>query len=772
MKSRIDRILNEYVSAKKEVFAGHPLGAFFRNEFPNYLYSAGIVDSEQYLVTGSVGQGNWATVPWVCIFDKNITTSATKGVYIVYLLAKDGKTLYLTFNQGCTDIRNSHSKSETIKIMRKRAAEIVDVIDSRGFASDENINLGSSLTDLAELYQKGTIFYKGYEQGNVPSSEILINDLKKMMEVYKDYVSMTKVEPIQLHGTGSFDSWDIIDEKTAIKHCDKSFFDYRQSGVPKDICWFFGADNMQPGESKDIQLMYNSAFYQGTIKNETSDRRRVRISWGSDLGRLFDEFNASGSTATFKIIGKDSYAVYINCGENEMSRTVLEKVIKSLEELGGKGTYSQIYEKYEDITGEVLTDGKKAGIRKTIEDNSSDSDNFRGNDIFYSVEGKGRGIWGLRNYKNELISCKDRVDLIKQYISAKGFNYEGDLIENFYLSLKSKPFVILAGTSGTGKTRLVKLFKEAIGAQMQLVPVRPDWSDSSDLFGYTDLSGNFKPGAIIDFIKRAEWDKDTPYFLCLDEMNLARVEYYLSDFLSVIETRDRNANGVIETESLVDESYFKSDDARKKYGRVYIPENLYIIGTVNMDETTFPFSKKVLDRANTIEFSYVNLSARAAFGGKAEKQTLDNSFLKNDYLYLHECDDEDLVDAICFDLEELNQILVKANLHVGYRVRDEICIYMMNNKKSGLLPEAVAFDHQIMQKILPRIQGSSSAIKDVLSEMFIKCAGDYAGFSGISVYEQMNSYLLSKPCKYPNSAKKIAFMMRRYEEDGFTSYWL
>lgn len=487
--------------------------------------------------------------------------------------------------------------------------------------------------------------------------------------------------------TGKFDSWEIIDENTAIKHCDKSFFDYRGSGVPKGICWFFGADDMEISETKIIKLIYNGAQYQGSIKNESSDRRRVRIFWSPELGNLFNGYNVPNAMATFKKIADDTYEVSIEGGEKEMT-------------------------------------------------------------------------------------IKEKIAAIKTYIAARGFNYEGDLIENFYLSLKSKPFVILAGTSGTGKTRLVKLFAEAIGAKMQLVPVRPDWSDSSDLFGHNDLSGQFHPGAIIDFVKQAEWDKDTPYFLCLDEMNLARVEYYLSDFLSIIETRDRKDNGAIETDALVDASYFQSQSAREKYGRVYLPENLYIIGTVNMDETTFPFSKKVLDRANTIEFSFVNLMSRATAGGQAVAQKLNNSFLKTDYLYLQDCDEEDLIDTICFNLEELNQILVKANLHVGYRVRDEISFYMMNNKKADLLNEDTAFDHEIMQKILPRVQGSSAAIKDVLSELFTKCAGDYTGFAGAAAYEQMIAYLDSKSCKYPNSAKKIAFMMRRYEEDGFTSYWL
>lgn len=777
MKQIVEKILNEYIDAKKAPFTGHPMGSFFRNDIPSFIYKTGIVDSKTHLITGSVGKGNWAMVPWICIFDRQITTSATKGVYIVYLLSKDGNTLYLTFNQGCTEIKNTHGKAKTIKIMRQKAAEIISQIDGRGFASDEKVNLGTGLTELGELYQRGTIFYKAYRKGNVPSSEELVDDLNKMMAIYREYTASLGLSTKQGSAEnvtpriGTFDSWEIIDENTAIKHCDKSFFEHNGSGVPKGITWFFDAEEMEPGETKQITIMYAGKSYQGRVANDSTDRRRVRVFWNTELGTLFNEFNIPNATATFKKIASDTYAVSIEGGEKEMEGTMLENVIKALEQLDGKGSYSQIYEAYEQITGQPLTDNKKAGIRRTIEINSADSTAFTGNDIFYSVEGKGKGVWGLRSYQAK-VSTKDRIAAVKAYIAARGFNYEGDLIENFYLSLKSKPFVILAGTSGTGKTRLVKLFAEAIGAKMQLVPVRPDWSDSSDLFGHNDLSGKFHPGAIIDFIKQAEWDRNTPHFLCLDEMNLARVEYYLSDFLSIIETRDRNENGVIETDALVDASYFQAKEAREKYGRVYLPENLYIIGTVNMDETTFPFSKKVLDRANTIEFSFVNLMAKATSGGKTVAQKLDNSFLKTEYLYLRDCDDEELIDNICFDLEELNQILVKANLHVGYRVRDEISFYMMNNKKAELLDFDAAFDHEIMQKILPRVQGSSSAIKKVLSELFAKCAGDYSGFAGAAAYEQMDSYLESKTCKYPNSAKKIAFMMRRYEEDGFTSYWL
>ena len=359
------------------------------------------------------------------------------------------------------------------------------------------------------------------------------------------------------------------------------------------------------------------------------------------------------------------------------------------------------------------------------------------------------------------ISTKDALSEIKNYIFARGFDYPDGLIENFYLSLKSKPFVILAGTSGTGKTRLVKLFAEAIGATFKLVSVRPDWSDGSDLFGHTDLNGNFIPGPVCSAFDTAISEPKRPVFLCLDEMNLARVEYYLSDFLSVIESREKE-NGHIVTEGI----------AQYEYG---IPENLYIIGTVNMDETTFPFSKKVLDRANTIEFSYVDLMPKQRTGEIFAPQNLPNSFLRTEYLVLAtDCaEDMELVEKICVELQDLNGKLVKANAHVGFRVRDEIVFYMLNNEKAGnLLSYEQAMDNEIMQKILPRIQGSSAAIKALLIDMFKFCMGSGSGIDADSgnVGEQMKTAAAS--AKYPESAKKIGYMMTRFEDDGFTSYWL
>ena len=503
--------------------------------------------------------------------------------------------------------------------------------------------------------------------------------------------------PSSSHTIGHFDSWEIIDESTAIKTCDKSFFEHNGSGVPKDICWFFQAEDIPSGESVQVTIRYNGSDYIAKVRNDSTDRRRIQILWTADLGKQFGRYAGT----------KESRARFSKLG-----------------------------------------------------------------DMLYEVS--------FENGGEEELAVKETIRGIKDYIEAKGFSYPDGLIENFYLSLKSKPFVILAGTSGTGKTRLVKLFAEAVGAntnngRYKMVSVRPDWSDSSDLFGHVDLNGKFIPGAIIDFVKRAELDSAHPYFLCLDEMNLARVEYYLSDFLSVIETRDLQAGHII-SDPLVSGTYYGSDAAAAgKYGTVPFPENLYVIGTVNMDETTFPFSRKVLDRANTIEFSFVDLTPPTEWAPVTPAPlNLGNGFLKTEYLLLAQCaDQQEAVNSYCLELQKLNRILQQANAHVGYRVRDEVVFYLLNNKAAELLPENEAIDNEITQKILPRIQGSSASIKNMLCELFRVCAGDYEGQNTESDLSSKMMTVAQKPdCKYPKSAQKIAFMVRRFEEDGFTSYWL
>ena len=370
----------------------------------------------------------------------------------------------------------------------------------------------------------------------------------------------------------------------------------------------------------------------------------------------------------------------------------------------------------------------------------------------------------IKEHSYTFLSNKDLITHIHSYITAKGFFYTREEVTNLFLSLKTKPFVILSGISGTGKTKIVQWFAESVGAteengQFTLIPIRPDWNDGSDLLGYVDIKGDFKQGPFTRVIEKAEQNPDDPYFVLLDEMNLARVEHYFSDVLSVMESRKWEAGEMV-TSTLLSAEVAQRD--------IRLPVNLYVIGTVNMDETTHPFSKKVLDRANTIEFNRVALSNLSFLEDEeeVEPKLVQDHMFRSKYLHLKDLylGNQDLVQKVTAELEEINKSLILTNAHIGYRVRDEICFYLAYNEESDLMDFNTAFDHCILQKILPRISGSDSRVDRLLR-------GLYQLFT-TKEYSDDPAWNESGTARYPKSAAKVVEMLGRLEEDGFTSYWI
>ncbi|MEK5061724.1 ATPase [Paenibacillus sp. FSL H7-0326] len=587
----LSQIMNTYLQAKTEPFAQHPLGTLVRNSIPSQLKDL-LSLNEQYKVQGSVGQGNWATIPWIALMDKRITQTTQQGEYIVYLFSEDMQSVYLTFIQGVTEPLKQ-GKLRGYEYLKQKTQEIRSLIPLDGLHKDEDIYLMEK-SGLGRDYQVSTVAYIKYNRDSLPEDEVLLQDLESLVSNYKQYV-------------------DIVLQDRA---------------------------------------------------DETTPEEEIT-------------------------------PVSINVGE--------------------------------------------------------------------------------------------QLEQVKQYIHHKGFLYPDSLMENFYLSLKTKPFVILAGVSGTGKTKLVKLFAEALGAtmangQFTLIPVRPDWSDPSDLLGYKDLSGVFRPGRLTEVLVEASKpeNKNKPYFICLDEMNLARVEYYFSDLLSVMETQEWQGSRIV-TSALIGPESLRDED-QSLYGGLTLPDNVYVIGTVNMDETTHPFSKKVLDRANTIEFNYINLEQFPSDGVEIddfESSSTNNAFLRSEYLQLTDMYSAypELVGSTTDKLVKINNILEEIHSHVGFRIRDSICFYMAYNQRFELLPEDNAFDGQLLQKILPRIQGSSLSVKKVLLLLMQEAIGKSISVRDLlddasDLYIKYGSKQQAEEVKYPQSARKLAFMIRRLEEDGFTSYWL
>ncbi len=380
--------------------------------------------------------------------------------------------------------------------------------------------------------------------------------------------------------------------------------------------------------------------------------------------------------------------------------------------------------------------------------------------------------------KTTEIASSEWLPNVHAYIASKGFDYSLEDVANFYLALRTKPLVILAGISGTGKTQLVRQFAKAIGygdeRHCVLIPVRPDWADNSDLVGYRNIEGKFEQQKLLKVLQDAMAHPDELFFVTLDEMNLARVEHYFSDFLSVIETRERTEDSLITTSSIV------SDASVNRGVPVTIPQNLMIVGTVNMDETTHPFSRKVLDRANAIEMNEIHLPWAGIELQAVEplKGIYADSFV-SPYVNSIELSAEQktALKPVITMLENINSILEPAGLHFGYRVRDELAFYISQHSDLGLAAAGVmsvddALDYQLMQKVLPRIQGSAMSVLSVLLNLLKELSGaDIKADMELPAVETALSKV-GGTIRYRRSVKKLIFMLRRFNDDGFTSFWL
>lgn len=362
--------------------------------------------------------------------------------------------------------------------------------------------------------------------------------------------------------------------------------------------------------------------------------------------------------------------------------------------------------------------------------------------------------------------AQDRVDKIVEYVAAKGFVFEPWQVAAFVSAVRTKPFVILAGISGTGKTRLPSLVAEATNATITTVPVRPDWTDSSDLIGYERLNGSFVPGPLLMMAKEALANPDSQYFLLLDEMNVARVEYYLAEVLSRLEQRSPASTGRYVSPPLLAAAAPGVPDPAAAWRDVGLPSNLCLVGSVNMDETTHGFSKKVLDRSFVIEFSDVDL-ALVGTATAATPSTWSASDWQQAALTLAEHPENGavVVSEVIGALTTLNEILAPVQFQVGFRVRDELAMFsLVAQQCQGSFVTSTAgpvdpLDLSIAMKVLPRIQGGGAAIKRVLDALKTWAAPPTTG-GGTTLRA------------FPFCEQRIDIMRTRLDEAGFTSYWL
>ena len=382
---------------------------------------------------------------------------------------------------------------------------------------------------------------------------------------------------------------------------------------------------------------------------------------------------------------------------------------------------------------------------------------YRAGAIYYTLwdvndVDKGKNL--LELYLNIYKQYKSLIQKTEVNIDSKSdfkMNVEiDDKYRSYVSAIKSKPFLLLAGISGTGKSRIVRElaracweegsneYEEPKPKNFKMIQVKPNWHDSSELIGYVSrVSGEpvYVAGDFLKFIAKAWENLDVPHFLCLDEMNLAPVEQYFAEYLSVIESR-KNKDGEIVTDAIIEKCaeqwYFDltaklttNDNVRTRFMNegITIPKNLIVVGTVNMDETTFSFSRKVLDRAMTIEMNEVDLEGgldkKYEPIGKLGEADLIGDAVEGVDVY---ADNKEVCDTAISYLKAINEKLEGTPFKVAYRTRNEFLLYVVNNlpynkdENGGDIPQemviARALDEITSMKILSRIEGDETKVSE------------------------------------------------------------
>ena len=485
--------------------------------------------------------------------------------------------------------------------------------------------------------------------------------------------------------------------------------------------------------------------------------------------------------------------------------------------------------------------------------------------------------WGFFNSEDNTISDKVFLKYADQLLllrtkNTESVRFKSDIepelpiteeshsFASYLTAIRTKPFLLLAGISGTGKSRIVReLAFKSCPKYLQdkdgttpgnycMIEVKPNWHDSTELLGYySNLNMSYQFKKFVKFLVKAKMNPEVPFFVCLDEMNLAPVEQYFAEILSIMETRkhpkiegsDETNKDIIKTGAIIDSAYFekytwKGKDGERmernepmsdrdwyfeffnqdmlsegekaqadKYKDSYtlgkegltLPDNVIIIGTVNMDDTTHQFSRKVIDRAMTIEMNGGKLSNM--YGGskdleylpKEEQEKWQNCFRQlyvnaDEVLEAHPDEAEDIVNKLPEKLENINKALKGTPFEVSYRVLNELTIMvgvLLDSKKKGETIDDIinqALDRILLMKILPRIEGDSDMFnlskkfKEAYQKMFdTKLEYDNRLEWLMDLAPEIESEEQEDVDHRQTAREKIKEMIERLENQEFTRFW-
>lgn len=718
-------IMANYQQARSsEGFSGsHPITLSFEKIRRGLQESAVVRKSPTLRVEWSIGKGNWSRVPWIALMDTRETTTTRKGVYCVWLFRQDMTGVYLTLNQGVRKPQEELGRAAANEYLHRRASEIRTLspeLQDAGFKLDGRIDLRAS-PGLGKDYEDSTIAYRFFDATMVPGDVELLKDVEAVLNTYERY--LTKKPAVA----------SIRESRNWIFQSNPTFFDL--TGALKTlpvISWNAAqyADEMTPGDRVFLWESGQNAGILAIGKLATKPSERT-------MGLQESQF----------AVDKSRFANLANRVDVRIERVLQTRVLRrDLRAILALGDLSIL--KQAQGTNFRLAPAEAETLMSLI------------SDPIVAPESRPDIKAISDSFARSLADCNIRF----------GARHE-EVVKAFLVSLVTKPFVILTGLSGSGKTQLALRFGEWLGEdRLALIPVRPDWTGPEQLLGYEDALARSDDGRrpwhvpqALEFILRAAQDPANPYVLILDEMNLAHVERYFADVLSGMESKTPVLPNLRN-----EEGEWHLDDF--DHTHIRFPDNLFLVGTVNVDETTYMFSPKVLDRANTIEFrvdsTELDANAKRPIKCNPGPSELARGFLQiaTDDNWQHEHPFDEL-DTFKYELIRVHRLLSTGGFEFGHRVFYEAVRFASVFQNAGAGGWKDALDFQVLQKILPRLHGSRRRLEPTLSALERYCLD----LTFPILQDSAKSAIGGTPILIRSHAK-IARMMRNLHANQFTSF--
>ena len=682
-------------------------GVLVRKEIPDLLRPmldrfADVVptDARPLDVEGRDGTGGKTECPWTRVHSVPLSPEATTGWYVVFLFARDGSSAALCLRPTTSTFENGQNVSLHEAELQARVDWAREVIGGVPAWASSSIDLRGR-RPLSRSYERGVAAAIVYQRGSVPADEDLLRDLERMLGLLGD------IHEAELRGETppGHAAQDSSVSNVVTVYVGQASQANLRVGLDAGV-WGFKRDfdelaKVQPG---DVFLLA-SGYSGGSPRVKPAEWQQHELA-SIEIGEVTstpfhddepvwpDEHDPDVSYPHRFRFERRGRAEGVDLAEHgPLGETVAEGLRRSAVN-SGRPYVHESPTGFRLVGAEAPAEPAPPPVEETVQPANASA----------------------------------VVASFNSSLTTAGLQLDDDLALRFVCALMAKPFVICAGLSGSGKTQLAVALGRWLGddSRVLLSPVRPDWTGAEALFGFENMllppSKDGRPGWTVPpqlrFMLSAADNPEEPYLLVLDEMNLAHVERYFADVLSGMESGEPVLPNLVEE----DDGIWRLAPGAEP--RLPFPPNLLVVGTVNMDETTYQFSPKVLDRSTTLEFrvTTASLTGSAPQLNRIEPATRD---LRLGLLAARATDDDWPSEGLRKRVEELHRLLATHGREFGHRTFQEMRRYaVLVTTVRPDLAETAVLDHLVVQKVLPRLSGSARELRGVIGDLAKFCAPD------------------------------------------------